>query len=131
MQQSSLFHEDIYEAIGTDVQALGGPKKVGHRLWPQKDPGPAGEHLKCCLRPDRNEKLDPDQVQLIKKWARESGSFATVTFEAQDIGYEFRMIEPEDEAAALQRQFIAAQQKMAQMMKRMEKLSLPSVRGVA
>lgn len=133
MQQTALFHDDIYEAISTDVQALGGPKKVAVRLWPhKKDPGAAGEYLKCCLRADRAEKLDPEQVMLIKNWAKEVGSYATLTFESQDIGFEFQIIEPEDEIVRLQRQFIAAQEGMGQILKRMEKLNLPTaVRGVA
>jgi hypothetical protein len=51
---------------------------------------------------------------------------------SRECGYaDPQPVEPEDEAAELQRQFIQAQQQMTQMLKRMEKLNLPGLKGVA
>lgn len=132
--QSTLFHDDIYDAMRTDVMAIGGWKEVSSRLWPlKKDPTSGAEYLKCCLRGDRNEKLDLEQIAAIKKWAREVESYATISFEAQEIGFDFRIIEPEEESEKLQRMFINAQENMGRLVDRMEKLNLPTtqkVRGV-
>lgn len=132
MQQEALFHEDIYEALRTDILALGGFKKVGAMLWPEKTADKAGENLNNCLNRTRPEKLDGEQVLLIKRSAKQVGSFATVMFEMDDIGMTRPTpIEPEDEMAALQRQFIESQKSMSLMLKRMESLSQTKIRSVS
>lgn len=123
MTQQSLFFEDIYEALRTDIMALGGPKNVGHMLWPDKPADKAGELLNNCLNRTRNEKLDPEQVQFIKREARKRGSFATAYFCCDDAGFARpQPLEPEDEAAKLQRKFIAATAEMRELMVKLERL---------
>lgn len=69
MQQDSLFHEDIYDALGTDIKHIGGAKKVGVMLWPEKSADKAGENLNNCLNRTRPEKLDPEQIMFIVREA--------------------------------------------------------------
>ncbi len=57
MNQPMLWHEDIYEALGTDIQALGGRKKVGTLLWPEMTPQAAGDKLSRALNTEHAEKL--------------------------------------------------------------------------
>ena len=115
--QPMLWHEDIYEALSTDIQAMGGNKIVGSKFWPEKSPDKAGEHLANCLNRTRNEKLDPEQVIYIIKEARKVNSFSSIWFTADEGSFEKpQPIEPEDEVAKLQREFVEmgkAMQKIA------------------
>lgn len=122
MNQEKLFHEDIYEALRTDVMALGGYKKVGLVLFPEKA-DKAGDYLSTCLNTARNEKLDPAQTLLVKKMAAQVGSYATKTFENQECNLAPpERIEPEDELAKLQRMYIDSVETQKQITGRMERL---------
>lgn len=124
MRQNELFHEDIYEALRTDILALGGTKKVGLLLWPEKKLK-AGDHLNNCLNSTRNEKLDAEQILLIKSEAKKAGSFATVFFECDEIGMTRPSpIEPEDQKAALQREFISTVEGLNTLAGKLEKLGV-------
>jgi hypothetical protein len=106
MNQPSLFHEDALDALRADVQALGGYKKVAHALRPELAIDKAGEWLADCLNRTRAHKLDVEQVQWIVREARKIGSFCYITWSLRDAGFEDpKPIEPEDERAALMRQF--------------------------
>jgi hypothetical protein len=102
VNQSSLFHETIYDALGADIAAAGGFKVVAGKLWPADSGGAA--KLRNAVNLDQPHKLCPDEVLQIKKLAYEVGSTATVDYEAQQLGYECNWIEPEAEAAKLDRE---------------------------
>jgi len=121
--QTPLFHEDIYAAIQTAVMALGGSKKVGAALWPDKPADKAGELLNNCINRTRPEKLDPEQVLYIAREARKAGCHAIADFTAADTGYKYIPIEPEDEKAELQRQVVSASQVLSDVISRLERLS--------
>lgn len=127
MEQLNLIHEDIYEAIRTAVQALGGAKKVGSTLWPDKSPDKAGELLNNCLNITRNEKLDPEQLLFLSREARKIGIHSIADYFASDCGYQFTPIEPKDEMAELQRQYIEAAKSIHALTSRMEKIQLKAV----
>lgn len=62
---------DVYDALWGAVKAMGGAKKIGPRLRPEaKD---ADQWLRNCLNPEHAQKLDPEQVVLILRWACEAG----------------------------------------------------------
>ncbi len=127
MDQLNLIHEDIYDAIRTAVQALGGAKKVGAMLWPDKMPDKAGEWLNSCLNQSRPEKLDPEQVLFIARAARQVGCHVVADYFASDCGYQFTPIEPKDEVAELQRQYIEAAKTIHALTSRIEKINLKAV----
>lgn len=102
MNQSSLFHESLADAIGADIAASGGFKVVAGKLWPAESN--ATQKLRNCLNADQPHKLAPDELLQIKRIAYEHGSTATVDFEAQQLGYQCTWIDPEDEAAKLDRE---------------------------
>jgi len=130
--QEELFHEDINAALGHVIAAIGGYKRVGVELWPTQPADQAGRKLANCLNPDHAQNLHPSDVLWILREGRKKGIHSAMAFIAGECGYANPSpVEPEDEAAALQRQFIEAQQQMAQMMRRMEKLSLPGLKGAA
>jgi len=123
MEQLALYHEDIYEAIRTAVQALGGAKKVGSMLWPDKSPDKAGELLNNCLNTTRNEKLDPEQVVYLIAQSQKVGMHSIIDFIGSNCNYKFSPIEPEDEKAELMKKFIQATQWQKEIAKKMESLA--------
>jgi hypothetical protein len=123
MTQQPLFCEDIYEALRTIGQAFGGSKKIGAYLWPDKPIEKASELWANCLNRTRPEKLDPEQVIAVLKIGRQEGCHAGVHFIAEQCGYRFEAIEPEDERAALQRLYIQSVESQKELVKRMEALS--------
>lgn len=108
MQQIPLIHEDFLDALNTCVQALGGAKRVGVMLRPEyeEDPDKAARWLLACLNRSRDEKLSFEQTFKIMREAKKISCHAAMVYVAMDVGYaDPQPIEPEDERAALQREF--------------------------
>lgn len=123
--QIPLFVEDYNEAIRATVQALGGFKRVGADLKPDLGVEAAGRWLSDCCNPDKREKLDPSQLAFIRRQARAAGVHVLAAYEAQEAGYAPPVaIEPEDERAALQRQFVAAVKALETIQNRMARNGL-------
>jgi len=87
MEQSALFHEDIYDAIRAVIVVAGGYKKVDPLLRPTKEDDAAANWLRDCLNPDRREKLDPDDMAVLRKLGRTVGCHAIINFEAMKANY--------------------------------------------
>jgi len=101
--------DDINEALIEAVKACGGSANVGAKLWPEKTPQAAQRMLLDCLNPERPAHVTPDHVMFIARLARENGHHRLFEFMASSLGYAPPVpIEPSDELAELQRQFIAA-----------------------
>lgn len=92
-----LFYDDINDALRTVIQALGGSKAVGIRLWPDKAPDAAARHLSDCLNYSKPEKLSPDQVLTLLRWGHEVGCHAGMAYVAQQAGYEITPITPDQQ----------------------------------
>lgn len=125
MDQPALFHESIYDALNDCVRALGGAKQVGHTLWPDLQMERARTRLLDAINPERDQKLDPGQVLWVISEAAKAGCLAGVTY----INRECRCadpqpIEPEDERAALQRQFVEQSKAMQQLAQRMTRVGM-------
>lgn len=117
----SLFHDSLSDALTEVVKALGGHKVVGAMLKPEKTPDSAGRWLLDCLNPSRAERLDPDQVLFIMREGRKANCHASINYVLRDCGYaDAQPIEPEDERARLQREFINAVAVVQQLGKRLE-----------
>lgn len=122
----SLFHESLGDALRECIAVCGGMKAVGVKLWPEKDADHAGRTLADCLNDAKRDKLSPEQVLLILRMARAHGCHAGMAFIARDLGYsDPQPIEPEDERAALQRQFIESTALLVKMAERIEDLARP------
>jgi hypothetical protein len=122
-QQIPLFVEDYSEAIRATIQALGGFKRIGAELKPDMAVDAAGRWLSDCCNPDKREKLAPSELAYIRKRARAEGVHILVAYELREAGYaEPQPLEPQDERAALMRDFIKAQQGMASIVARMERM---------
>lgn len=107
--QIPLFYDTYEDAIRDCVMALGGMKRVGSMLWPAMPADDAGRKLAHCLDLDKREKLSLGELSLIRKSARQAGVHALAAYEMRDAGYaDPQPLAPEDEAAQLQREFIAS-----------------------
>ena len=124
--------DSINEALIDAVKALGGSKQVGPVLWPEKAPDAAQRLLLACLNDDRQERLSPEHVVFILRLARTKGHHGAFEFLASSLGYAPPVpIEPKDEIAELQRQFIKATEIQAQIVARMEQMQQPQLRRAA
>jgi hypothetical protein len=125
-----LFFDSTSDALRAIVQVLGGYKKVAAQMRPELPADTAAKWLTDCLNPERREKLDPDQFLLLLRLARQAGYHQSMAYVASEVGYEEpRPIEPQDQFAALQREFVNATKVQAQILERMERLAGP-VRAV-
>lgn len=124
-EQLPLIVESLNESIRYTVSMLGGPKKVGSRLWPGKDEEQARKYLDDCLNPERAAKLSPEEVLAIARWGREErNSHLILGFLCADLGYAPPLpIDPQDERAELMRQYIESTRENKRIADRMERLA--------
>jgi len=127
MRQDSLFHESIYDALKAIVDRAGGAKDVGARLWPNKPILDARKRLLDCLNPDRDDKLDPEEVLQLLKVGREIGYHGAVNWVLQETGYQQTdPADPADEHAQLQREYIEAVKALQTIIARSDRLGFPN-----
>ncbi|MFC5524032.1 hypothetical protein [Polaromonas jejuensis] len=116
-----LFHESLNDALREVVAACSGPKQVAAKLWPEKTPDAAHRLLLDCLNETRAERLDPDRLRMLLKLGRNAGCHAAMNYLLRDLGYEdCRPLEPQDEQAALMRDYIAATKALQGIASRLE-----------
>lgn len=116
--------DGINGALIECVRACGGSKQVGPQLWPEKTPDAAQRLLLSSLNEDRPEKLSPEQLALVLRLAKAKGCHAGINALCDALGYSHpQPIEPKDEVAELQKQFIAATEAMQTLAARMEILT--------
>jgi hypothetical protein len=130
VNQSALFHDTIYDAIGADIAAAGGFKVVAGKLWPSESTSTAATKLRNSINPDQPHKLCPDEVLQIKRLAYEHGSTATVDYEAQQLGYQCNWIDPKDEADELRREVRDLLATVSRKMDRIERADERVLRAV-
>jgi hypothetical protein len=107
--QIPLFFESYEEAVRATVTSLGGFKIVGSMLWPSEPADDAGRKLAACLNSTKREKLCINELAMIRRVARQKGVHILAAYEARDAGYaDPQPLNIEDEAAQLQREYIAA-----------------------
>lgn len=123
MNQTPLFFDDVDDALRHVVSVLGGPKKVGPLLRGDELPADRlAQWVSDCLNADRPAQFHPHQVLVLLRAARQIGDHTAMSWLAGEAGYQALPVEPEDEAAELQRKFIEASQAMAKMAQRIEAL---------
>lgn len=133
--QPALFHESINDCLRELVAALGGTKAVGARMRPEMSADHAGRWLADCLNGDRREHLSPERVLWLLIEGRKAGVHSAMAWVACECGYDApEPVEPLDERAALQREFVDATRRQEQLIARMERLAgvvPPTVRVAA
>lgn len=123
--QPALYHDTLQDALSEVVTALGGAKKIGALLWPEKSADDAGRQLRHALDPDRPEKVSLEQLALLLRLGREKGAHAGMYFLARDAVYQDPVaVEPEDERAQLMREFVEATKVQARLAAQMQRVGL-------
>lgn len=124
--------ESINDALVECVKACGGSGVVGPKLWPEKAPLAAQRLLLDCLSEERPAKLSPEQIMFVLRLARSRGCHAGIEFVCADLGYtQPQPIEPEDERAKLQREYVEAARLMAKLAERIERTAGSALRAAA
>lgn len=122
--QLNLIHETIADAALEVIHAAGGFKVVGQRLFPELAPDHAGNKLRACLDDERREKFSPQQIVLLLRIGREVVCHALINHITSESGYANPLpVEPDDEIARLQREFVAATKSLHHMASRIEAIS--------
>lgn len=101
MQSDLPFFESPEDALRSAIQSLGGTKKVGNLLWPDKTIENASRLLHDCINPNRPEKLDVSQVVFIFKSAKEVGCGSPFVWFANECGFDAFPINNEELADRL------------------------------
>lgn len=113
--------ESMNDMLVEIVNSTGGAKKIGSMLWPELLVDAAQRKLLDCLNPERPAKLDPEQVLFLLRIARKQGEMSGIEFLCEQLHYTVpQPIEPKDEEAQLQRQFIAAVHDMKSMLAKLQ-----------
>lgn len=123
MDHPSLFHETVEDAAREVIHAAGGPKVVACQLWPDKAPEAAHRLLLACLNEDRQERLSPGHLLMLMRLGRQRGCHALMGYLAGEAGYKADPVEPDDERAQLQRDYIQAVKAMDKITDRMSRLT--------
>src|SRR4051812_28370161 len=83
----ALFHETFTDALREIIDALGGAKKVGQLMRPEKSVDTARSWVLDCLNPDREARFDPDQVLWLLREGRRIGCHAGARHLSRETGY--------------------------------------------
>lgn len=121
MLQMNLIHEDVYSALRSTVECLGGAKKVAALLWPTMDFFDAERRLLDCLNPKRKQKLDLPEFMTLWRMSRELDINILAGFIAQEFGYRMEPITVEERQASILERWNAAKAevfKLAELMGR-------------
>lgn len=129
MQVEMPFYECPEDALKAAVQALGGAKAVGSKLWPDKSADTAGRLLSDCLNPFRSEKLELSQLMMIFRMAHEAGVHEAMLWICANSGYEARAVTRAEEVDRLTSVVEESSKTLSMALATLERLQ--RVRGVA
>lgn len=132
MSQFALFHERAEDAAAAVIDACGGRKSFACELWPHKPQRDAHNLIDACLNPERRERFSPEHLMFICKRGREVGCHALMNYMARASGYADPIpVEPEDEIARMQREFVEATKALGQLAARIESVQSTKLQRVA
>lgn len=122
MAEDRLFYDSFEDAVKHVVALLGGAKEAGNLLWPTKDANAARTRLLDCLNPKEPDKLSPDEIVALARAGRDRGCHAIMHWLCGEAGYAAaNPVAPNDEAADLERQAIAAISSLDNIVRRFER----------
>ncbi len=88
MQGEMPFFDSPEDALKSVIQQLGGAKRVGQLIWPDKSVDAASRTLLDCLNSSRSEKLELTQIIQIFSLAKEQGYHAAFEWFSNQAGYD-------------------------------------------
>lgn len=101
MQIDMPFFDSPEDALKAIIQQLGGIKKVGPRLFPDKTVDAAARYLLDCVNAERSEKLSLSQIMMLLRLAHEAGYHTAYSWMSGEIGYDIKPITKAEEADRL------------------------------
>lgn len=123
MTSDPLMYEDELDAARDAIKHLGGAKKVGPMVWPDKTPEAASRYLLDCLNPSRAERLSPSQLLMLMRLAREVNFHGLTAYLLREAGYAPPIpVEPQSEAEVLSRRLESMLGEFANITGRLERL---------
>lgn len=131
MQAELPFYEGPEDALRTAVQALGGAKKVGPMLWPDKSVDAASRLLLDCINTSRSEKLELTQIMRIFALAKEAGCHGPFAWIAGEIGYESKPLVKAEEVDRLVSVIEQASKTQAAALAALERMQRTAIGRVA
>lgn len=121
-QQLGLVHEESTDLLKSLVNALGGAKKVGPRLYPSKSEEAAARTIYDNLNPTRDHAFDFDEIMTMLRWAREAGAHFAFYWICDQLTYSHAApVSPEDQRAELHREFVNGVERLEQLARRLGK----------
>lgn len=127
MEQLEMLHdnpEDALKAVLQGVYGKGWSKKAAADMWPTDDPLDKCKYLEKCLNPERAEKLGLNEILHILKLGRDRGIHSGFAFLADECNYQWHTVEPEDELAELQREFIKSTERLTKLSERINRVQV-------
>lgn len=116
-----MIYDTFEEAMQDLVLALGGFKKVGPTLWPEKTIEEATQQLRHCLNRGRREKLNSDQIFLLLRMGKAVNFHGAKHYIDRATEYEATPpVNPADKQDELRREFIAHVQRSERLLVEMK-----------
>lgn len=124
MTQQTLWHDTPEDALRALIDALGGPKKVGLELYPDRSMVESQRLLMKWCDPDRVEKPTLSQLLFLLKRGRQTGCHVLIGLLSEQSGYAATPIEPVDEMVELQKQFIKSVENQQKLLERIQRVQV-------
>ena|SRR5687768_14472934 len=121
MRQDQLFYDSAMHSVERAITESGRHfKEVAAHLWPAKKPETAYARLKACLNDEKDEKFSFEEIIEICRFCNRFDPLYFFADECSHTRGEPRA--PEDEKAALQREFLSGLRMLGTLTARLEKL---------
>lgn len=131
MQVEMPFFECPESALRACIEALGGAKKVGAQLFPDKTMENARDYLLARVNPDRQEKLSMTQIIFIFRAAKSAGFHAGFDWWAREVEYEIRPITKAEEVDRLTSVVEQASKQLSGAIAALERLQRTGIKETA
>ena len=128
----SLIYEDELDAARDAIKHLGGAKRVGEMLYPDKQPEAAARYLLDALNPARSERLSPGQLLLLMRKSREVGFDGLTAYLLNEAGYAPPVpLDPTTEATKVARELDRTMDRAEALVLQLQRLKAAGVVGGA
>lgn len=114
----------LYNSLWEVVQALGGARKVGARMRPDKTIKEAEHWIYNSLNPSRRERLSPEHVLWLLREGRKADCHVAMDYLCGEAGYtKSAPIDSDAKLAELQRQYAETQEQARLLAGQIDQLS--------
>jgi len=128
--QIPLFFDRVEGALEHLINVCGGRKKFAAEMWANMPARDAHNRLDACLNSERREKFSLHELILMLKRGRQVDCHIVMQFLAAECGYRAEPIEPENERARLQREFVESVKRLDAIRESLARIEPTQVRAV-